>query len=134
MSAKNDFRKLSENYSPKINAYLEQIRKGWNIKDKTKIVQMLSDGPKTLEHFVLSGLKIQTASARLSDLEDEGIVYKKADNHGSFSWYYLENDVAKQELNQQAKLLEKKLKWLKCGLNIGAITKEEHDELAIKFV
>lgn len=129
-----NYRKLGISYSPKIEAYLTQLKSGKASSDKAKIVKTLTDGPKTLEHFVLSGFKIQTISARLSDLEDEGIVFKKADNHGGFSWYYLENDISKQELNRKAKMLEKKLAWLKRGLEIGAITSEEHDELAVKFV
>jgi hypothetical protein len=129
-----NYRKLGISYSPKIEAYLTQLKSGKALSDKCKIIYALTDGPKTLEHFVLSGFKIQTISARLSDLEDEGIVFKKADNHGGFSWYYLENDISKQELNRKAKMLEKKLAWLKRGLEIGAITTEEHDGLAVKFV
>lgn len=129
-----NYRKLGISYSPKIEAYLTQLKSGKASSDKAKIVKNLTDGPKTLEHFVLSGFKIQTISARLSDLEDEGIVFKKADNHGGFSWYYLENDISKQELNRKAKVLEKQMAWLKRGLEIGAITNEEHDELAVKFV
>ena len=134
MSGVINYSKLGISYSPKIEAYILQKKSGKMSSDKVKIVHLLLDGPKTLEHFVLNGFKIQTCSARLSDLEDEGIVFKKADNHGGFSWYYLENDISKQELNRKAKMLEKKLAWLKRGLEINAISQEEHDELAVKFV
>ncbi len=76
-------------YSPKIQAYVNQREKGKLESDKLRIVLLLLDGAKTIESFILSGFKFQTVTARLSDLEDEGIIYKIHYPNEKYSWYYL---------------------------------------------
>ena len=58
----------------KQTAFLKGIETGKFETDKAKIYKILLNEPKTLEMLVLKGWKHQTASARISDLMDLGLV------------------------------------------------------------
>lgn len=120
-------------YSPKVNNYLNQLKSGKAAKDKAKIINDLLNGPKTLEHFILMGFKVQTVSARLSDLEDEGIITKTDDEHGSFSWFHLENNEKNQLKNMRKKAQNKHEKWIKNGYSKGYIDTETFNTLTNEF-
>lgn len=120
-------------YSPKVNNYLNQLKSGKATKDKAKIINDLLSGPKTLEHFILMGFKVQTVSARLSDLEDEGIITKTDDEHGSFSWFHLEKDEKKQLSNMRNQALNKQEKWLKRGYSQDYISTDTFNALMNEF-
>lgn len=112
-------------YPKKIQAYLNQIATGKVISDKARIVEILSRGPATIETFILRGFKIQTISARLSELEDEGVVYKVSDSNKDYSWYRLIENELEQDVAKKNKANEKKTAWFKRGLALGFITSEQ---------
>jgi len=71
--------KATPMYSPKIAAFLEQVKSGKMQKDLHRIYKYLANnnngwGLVDIERF--SGMKRSTAAGRLSDLTDMGLIYQ----------------------------------------------------------
>ena len=110
--------------SPKITALIKQIDSGKLNSDKARILNqvILSRGVTSysLERR-LSSIKPTTVLARLSDLEDLGLIYKegttnKIGNIQPYSIFKFEADPEKQEQNALNRKALKFEAWKKRGL------------------
>lgn len=105
--------------SNKIDAFLNQINSGKRESDKVKILRIIKQKPITMENLILLGFKIQTASARLSELEEMGLIEKQYNPTNSFSWFrFVESEEEQKKLRQRIEN-EKKMKYFTRGLELG---------------
>lgn len=110
---------MKTNHTPRVQAYLNQLSSGSRATMKAKILDIMTRGPVTIEKLQLYGYKIQTIVARLSDLEDEGLIYKVPNRTKDFSFFHLEENEEKQEERQKEKENEKMQAWAKRGEENG---------------
>jgi acid stress-induced BolA-like protein IbaG/YrbA len=68
----------------KREAFLKGIESGRFQTDKVNIYLLLKDHPRTLEMLIYFGYPEKTASARISDLMDLGLVEARGDNKSFF--------------------------------------------------
>lgn len=103
----------------KIEALIKQVQSGKTKTDKQRIVNY---GLHKLSKFTIKDLeydlnmKLETIVARVSDLQDLGIVAvkKNVEQHGStYSLFYIELDEQKQTENRKQRLTDKYVRWLK---------------------
>jgi hypothetical protein len=105
--------------SNKIDALIFQLQSGKAKTDRTKILLEISKRPLTIENLVLKGWKIQTASARCSELEEMGLIKKMYNPSNSYSWFrFIEDENERQELRKQI-ANDKKAKYFAKGLEMG---------------
>jgi len=104
---------------PKIKALLKQIESGQMKATAARILDFVQKRPGVIIVHIESLLNIsnKTAHARLCDLEDLGVIYKgKHSANDTYSNYYYEPDVSKQENNAAFRELEKFKLWKVQGL------------------
>ncbi len=107
--------------SNKIDALLYQLESGKMECDKSKILNLIRYLPMTLENIVASGWKIQTASGRLSDLEEMGLVEKIYNPDGKYSFYkFVEGNEKREQLREDIKR-EKVFKYFSRGCELDCI-------------
>lgn len=103
----------------KIEALIKQVQCGKIKTDKQRIINY---GLHKLSKFTIKDLeydlnmKLETIVARVSDLQDLGIVAvkKNVEQHGStYSLFYIELDEQKQTENRKQRLTDKYVRWLK---------------------
>ena len=87
--------------------------------DSVKILLEIEKQPLTIETLVLKGWKIQTASARCSELEDLGFIKKMYNPTNSFSWFQFVKDPQEREELRNWKANEKMSKYFAKGLEMG---------------
>lgn len=122
-------------YAPKIKALLGQIESGKIQTDAAKILEFIirKGGTSNAVHMEsLIPMFNKTLSARLSDLEDLGLVYKSGTfNDGKFSLYSYEEDEVKRANNRIKRELVKFEIWRKRGLKDfeNYLSKETINEL-----
>lgn len=105
--------------SNKIDAFLNQINSGKRESDKIKILRIIKEKPITMENLILLGFKIQTVSARLSELEEMGLIEKIYNPTNSFSWFkFVESEQDQQILRLKIEN-EKKIRYFTRGLELG---------------
>lgn len=86
----------------KIDALLFQVRSGKLKSDKSKLLHLLQFNNLTIKQFVSLGWRIQTVSARLSDLEEMGLVVKIYNPNGEYSFYkFVENKEEQEKLRKE---------------------------------
>ena len=100
----------------KTNAFLDGIDRGKFNNQKSKIFNLLKKKPLTLEMLILHGYPEKTASARISDLMDLGLVQAKGEK---ISFFYVVLDSQRQiELINQRKEINYN-KWVQKGTESG---------------
>lgn len=105
---------------PKIKALLKQIETGQITTDAGRILAHIKKYPYSTLPEIKRKLQLshQTASARLSDLQDLGIVEENGTTKtGSYTYFKYQADFLKQEENARERKREKYTLWLKKGLN-----------------
>lgn len=105
--------------SNKIDALNYQLTSGKATSDRAKILLEISKQPLTIENLVLKGWKIQTASARLSELEEFGMIKKMYNPTNSFSWFKFVSDPQERENLRNQIANNKKAKYFAKGLEMG---------------
>jgi len=105
--------------SNKIDALNYQLTSGKATNDRAKILLEISKRPLTIENLVLMGWKIQTASARCSELEDLGMIKKMYNPSNSFSWFRFVEDLQEREDLRKQIANNKKAKYFAKGLEMG---------------
>lgn len=121
--------------SNKIDALIYQITSGKAKSDSAKILLEISKQPLTLGHFILKGWKHQTCSARLSELEDLGLIKKIYNPTNSYSFFqYVSDPVERKELQNRI-ANDKKAKYFAKGLEMGYFELNENGLIVnYKFV
>lgn len=105
--------------SNKIDALIYQITSGKAKSDSAKILLEISKQPLTLGHFILKGWKHQTCSARLSELEDLGLIKKIYNPTNSYSFFQYVSDPEERKELQNRIAHDKKAKYFAKGLEMG---------------
>ena len=120
----------------KLDALIYQIKSGKAKSDSAKILLEIEKQPLTIEKLVLMGWKIQTASARCSELEDLGMIKKIYNPTNSFSWFrFVRNPQEREELRNRI-ANEKKQKYFAKGLELGYFYFDDFGKIVadLKFV
>jgi hypothetical protein len=122
--------------SNKIDALIYQITSGKAKSDSAKILLEIEKQPLTIEKLVLKGWKIQTASARCSELEDLGLIKKIYNPTNSFSWFRFVRDPQEREELRNRIANEKKQKYFAKGLELGYFYFDDFGKIVadLKFV
>jgi hypothetical protein len=104
----------------KANAFLNGVNSGKFNTDKAKIYRILEKQPLTLDGLVLKGFKKETASARISDLMDLGLVKASGEN---VSFFQVVTDKQEQQLLVECRNHSNYLNWVKKGKELGYFKK-----------
>jgi len=120
--------------SNKIDALIYQITSGKAKSDSAKILLEIEKQPLTIEKLVLKGWKIQTASARCSELEDLGLIKKIYNPTNSFSWFQFVRDP--QEREDLCKMIAnvKKQKYFAKGIELGYFYWDENGKVVANLL
>lgn len=119
--------------SNKIDALIYQMTSGKAKSDSAKILLELSKQPLTIQDFVLMGWKIQTASARCSELEEMGLIKKLYNPTNSFSWFQYVSDPQEREELRKLIINEKKSKYFAKGLEMGYLEFDADGKIIANF-
>lgn len=106
---------------PKIEALLKQIHSGKRMSDNAKILEYVMKHPfcTTSEVEIKLNMLHQTASARISDLLDMGVIEergKKDTATSSFTYLKYQSNAINQNLNAKRRKQEKYKNWVKKGM------------------
>ena len=119
--------------SNKIDALIYQITSGKAKSDSAKILLEIEKQPLTIEKLVLKGWKIQTASARCSELEDLGLIKKIYNPTNSFSWFQYVSDPQERKELQNRIANDKKQKYFAKGLEMGYFYWDDFGKIVANF-
>lgn len=108
----------------KYNAFIKGIESGKFNSDKAKIYRMLQNESLTLDMIVLRGINKETASARISDLLDLGVIKSTGQ---TVSFFLVVTDLNEVKQLQQQRANDVYLNWLKKGKNLGFFTRYVND-------
>lgn len=119
--------------SPKIRALMHQIESGKLESDKARILDFIIKFPRSNTKLIQRHLRLshETASARLSDLQDLGLL--DANTEGAFSEFFYEPDPKKQKVNAFLRKTERFEKWKKKAQEFRDVLSEEQLDL-IRFL
>jgi hypothetical protein len=117
----------------KIDALIYQITSGKAKSDKEKILSEIYKKPLTIESLVLMGYKIQTASARCSELEELGLIKKMYNPTNSFSWFRFVEDPQEREDLRKEIANNKKSKYFAKGVEMGYFKWSEDGQIIGNF-
>jgi len=115
--------------SNKIDALLYQITSGKATSDRAKILLHIKQQPLTIEKLVMLGYKIQTVSARLSELEEFGLIKKMYNPTNSFSWFSAITNPQEQEDARNMIANIKKTKYFATGIEKGYFYWDENGQV-----
>lgn len=103
---------------PKIQALLDQIHSGKMQTSKAWILNYIMRHPGSNKVQIEKALRLphQTVTARLSDLEDIGLIEAKGD--GQYSNFYFISDPQGQKLHRAKRAAEKLEAWAKKGMGL----------------
>lgn len=119
--------------SNKIDAFIYQMTSGKAKSDSAKILLEIEKQPLTIEKLVLMGWKIQTASARCSELEELGMIKKIYNPTNSFSWFqFVKDPQERQELRNRI-ANQKKQKYFAKGLEMGYFYWDDFGKINANF-
>jgi hypothetical protein len=104
----------------KTNAFINGVESGKFQTDKAKIYRLLQEQPLTLDMLVLKGFKKETASARVSDLMDLGLVKANGEN---VSFFQVVTDKEEQQRLIDCRNHANYLNWVKKGKELGYFKK-----------
>lgn len=119
--------------SNKIDALNYQLTSGKATSDRAKILLEISKKPLTIENLVLMGWKIQTASARCSELEDLGMIKKLYNPTNSFSWFQFVSDPQEREDLRKMIVNVKKSKYFAKGVEMGYFKWSDDGQIIADF-
>lgn len=117
----------------KIDALIYQITSGKAKSDSAKILLEIEKKPLTIEKLVLMGWKIQTASARCSELEDLGMIKKIYNPTNSFSWFRFVRDPQEREDLRKMIANVKKQKYFAKGIELGYFYWDDYGKIVANF-
>lgn len=117
----------------KIDALIYQLTSGKANSDKAKILFEIQKKPITIENLVLMGYKIQTASARCSELEELGLIKKMYNPTNSFSWFRFVKDTEEREELRLEIANAKKTKYFAKGLELGYFKWDDNGQIIANF-
>lgn len=117
----------------KIDALMYQITSGKAKSDSAKILLEISKKPLTIENLVLKGWKIQTASARCSELEDFGLIQKMYNPTNSFSWFRFVEDPQEREDLRKMIANVKKQRYFAKGVEMGYFYWDDNGKIVANF-
>lgn len=106
----------------KLKAFKELTNSGKKLSYRNKILKFVieRDGANMYEIESLLRIKHETASARISELQDMGLIYVehtyKSNTRSSWSF---EPDIQKQKNNRLGRLKTKREAWYKNGIENG---------------
>ena len=109
---------MNKEKTPKIKAYLNEIRTGKLTSNKTRVLQFIIYANGSDVETMRSKLNIahQTLTSALSHLEDEGIIYKAGTtSEGNYTVYKYEHIEELQRKNAQNTHIAKFEAWKKRG-------------------
>ncbi len=116
--------------------YVKQLNTGKPLADKERIKAYIKSNPYTHIHRMKIDLRIshQTLTARLSDLLDNGcievaMVSKVPRQSSLVSRFIIQENEDKKLSNRVSRLKEKKIKWLKKGLELARLSGKSIEEL-----
>ena len=89
--------------------------------------------PLTIEKLVLKGWKIQTASARCSELEELGLIKKIYNPTNSFSWFRFVRDPQEREDLRKMIANVKKQKYFAKGIELGYFYWDDFGKIVANF-
>ncbi len=119
-------------HSPKIKALMDQVHSGKLQSDKARILSFIKQHPG--QNKVLIGkylnLPHQSVTARLSDLEDIGLIEAKAPPGATLSQFYFIEDPQGQKIHRAYRSAVKLEQWAKKGLGLD-ISENMKKELEI---
>lgn len=101
---------------PKILALMKQIESGQLKSDKARILKFIIDrkGSNIIHMTSILGMKHQTLTARLSDLEDLGVIYAHSTlNNGTHTNFKYQPDEEMQKTYSKHRRYIKYLAWKK---------------------
>jgi hypothetical protein len=119
--------------SNKIDALIYQITSGKAKSDSAKILLEIEKQPLTIEKLVLKGWKIQTASARCSELEELGLIKKIYNPTNSFSWFRFVRDPQEREDLRKMIANVKKQKYFAKGIELGYFYWDDFGKIVANF-
>ena len=119
--------------SNKIDALIYQITSGKAKSDSAKILLEIEKQPLTIEKLVLMGWKIQTASARCSELEDLGMIKKIYNPTNSFSWFRFVREPQEREDLRKMIANVKKQKYFAKGIELGYFYWDDYGKIVANF-
>lgn len=105
-----------------IDALLKQVQSGKLTSDKAKILSYIGKHPYTTDLDLVNhlGMHRKTASARLTDLEDMGLIttrgVQEQEGYSRNRYITVDNAALSRYLREQRDN-DKYIKWLKKGLN-----------------
>jgi len=107
----------------KIEALMQQVASGRIKTLQGRLLAMIQIKPRTVEelrdHY---GIAHQTVTARLSELEDLGLITKARRVAGeSYSSYHFVEDMAEQVRLRRRKEAERRQRWVDLGVRNGWI-------------
>lgn len=108
-------------YSPKLKALINQVNSGKIKTTKAKILDVIIRHKRvTIENIIFwTNIKESTVVARLSDLEDLGIIEKSGTTKpGNHSYWIHVSEEKKQIENQKKVQIRKFLQWKSRGLKL----------------
>jgi hypothetical protein len=117
----------------KIDALIYQLTSGKATSDRAKILLEISKKPITIENLVLLGYKIQTASARCSELEELGMIKKMYNPTNSFSWFLFVEDPQEREELRNRIANDKKAKYFAKGFEMGYFKWDNNGQIIANF-
>lgn len=117
----------------KIDALIYQLTSGKATSDRAKILLEISKKPITIENLVLLGYKIQTASARCSELEELGMIKKMYNPTNSFSWFLFVEDPQEREELRNRIANDKKAKYFAKGFEMGYFKWDDNGQIIANF-
>lgn len=106
---------------PKIQALLKQIHSGKRMSDNARILDYVMKHPycTTSDVEIKLNMLHQTASARISDLLDMGVIEergKKETAKSSFTYLKYQSSALKQIINAKKRKQDKYKNWLNKGM------------------
>ena len=117
----------------KIDALIYQLTSGKSKSDRAKILSHIKQQPLTIEKLVLLGYKIQTVSARLSELEEFGLIKKMYNPSNSFSWFSAITDPQEQEDARKMIANVKKQSYFAKGVEMGYLKFNDNGQIVANF-
>ena len=105
--------------TPKIKALFEQLNSGQLKSDSAKILAFVKKRPGANKLLICGYFNYKsshTVTARLSDLEDLGLIESKGE--GKYSQYFFIKEENAQRIHAAQRAAEKLEQWVKKGLSL----------------
>lgn len=112
--------------NPKIKALIDQVKSGRLRTDRATVLDILMHQPFTLSELRSRlAMSHQTVTARLSELEEMGLIYKAGTRNG-YSIFHHEPDIYRQDIRRKRVNEQKRQRWIKTGQKNGWISTQSY--------